>query len=38
MGAVVIVRSILGAAEVNTYVLLLGIGLAAMELEALQGA
>ena len=38
MGVVVIVLSILDAADVNTYVLLLGIGLAAMGLEALQGA
>ncbi len=38
MGIVVIVMSILDAADVNTYVLLLGIGLAAMGLEALQGA
>jgi len=38
MGVVVIVLSILDAAEVNTYVLLLGIGLAAMGLEALQAA
>jgi hypothetical protein len=38
MGVVVIVMSILDAADVNTYVLLLGIGLAAMGLEALKGA
>ena len=38
MGIVVIVMSILDAADINTYVLLLGIGLAAMGLDALQGA
>jgi hypothetical protein len=38
MGVVVIVMSILDAADINTYALLLGIGLAAMGLEALQGA
>jgi hypothetical protein len=38
MGVVVIVLSVLDVADVNTYMLLLGIGLAAMGLEALQGA
>jgi hypothetical protein len=37
MGVVVIVLSILDAADVNTSVLLLGIGLASLGLNALQG-
>ena len=38
MGVVVIVITILDAADINTYVLLLGIGKPALGLEALQGA
>ena len=37
MGVVVIVLSFLDAAEMSTYVPLLGIGLAALGLDALQG-
>ncbi len=36
MGVVVIVISILGTADMSTHVLLLGIGLAALGLDALQ--
>ena len=37
MGVVVIVLSVLGAADMSTHVLLLAIGLAALGLDALQG-